>query len=220
MPAKKGNIGSASAINITFPNSNSDDYENIETTFNEYKDYIIINNIELQKDNLEKSKLIKELESTIQEKESEEDKYDNRTRYMKGLLQNLNELKKEYVIVNDIEKHKSQLSINNSKEILKKTEYIYIYSIVIYCLSWLINIVTLKYYFNNYYLNLIIKTLYYILLIYSANFAYNYIKKIYKFNDEYKKNIEKLNQNIKEIKEGINKTEEACLSLDNWICEL
>ena len=64
--------------------------------YNEFKDYIIKNNIILQEENKNFIETITSLKEKIETYEEAEDKYDTRTRYMKGLLQNLNELKKDY----------------------------------------------------------------------------------------------------------------------------
>ena len=96
--APKSKQGSSS-INI---NINNDDNPaesenlNIENPYAQYKEYIIKNNIALHDENINFREKIKELESVILEQENEEDKYDNRVRYMKGLINNLNELKNSY----------------------------------------------------------------------------------------------------------------------------
>ena len=83
---------SVNPINITISKSS----ENSPNLYNEFREYVIQNNVQLQKEVKENIQLVKELEATVSEKETEEDKSDTRVRYMKGLLQNLNELKIDY----------------------------------------------------------------------------------------------------------------------------
>jgi len=71
----------------------SKDTSNSNNEYNEFKDYIIKNNVILQEVIKNNLITIQSLKEKIVIYEENEDKYDNRMRYMKGLLQNLNELK-------------------------------------------------------------------------------------------------------------------------------
>lgn len=90
--------------------------ENKEPQYNEFKKYIIVNNIVLQEEVKEATIKIKDLESQIQIHEETEDKYDTRMRYLKGLLQNLNELKNDYSKIS----HKTDDKLKLIHELHKK----------------------------------------------------------------------------------------------------
>ena len=64
------------------------------TVHNNYRDYIITINQKLDEENKELRVQIESLNNTISNNEDEIDKMENRIRYMKGLLQNMNEMKK------------------------------------------------------------------------------------------------------------------------------
>ena len=78
-----------------------------------YKDYIIDNNIELQKEIKLLMKQVIELQNQISEKEENEDKMEERMKYLKCLLINLNELKKEYKYITDKSDKKYKIISNN-----------------------------------------------------------------------------------------------------------
>lgn len=61
---------------------------------NNYRDYIINTNQKLDEENKDFRIQIESLNNTITNNEDEIDKMENRIRYMKGLLQNMNEMKK------------------------------------------------------------------------------------------------------------------------------
>ena len=76
-------------LTINFQSKSQED-ETVKD-YNEFKDYIIKSNIILQNNIQLKQTKIEELQLTVIEQEQEIDKHDIRIRYMKGLLQNLNE---------------------------------------------------------------------------------------------------------------------------------
>ena len=81
-------------VNLSPENNNLSSLNNNDfSEFKEFKDYIIVNNILLKKDNDKLLKEIKEKYEKNLELESENDKQDERIRYMRGLLHNLYELK-------------------------------------------------------------------------------------------------------------------------------
>ena len=81
-------------VNLSPENNNLSSLNNNDfSEFKEFKDYIIVNNILLKKDNDKLLKEIKEKDEKNLELESENDKQDERIRYMRGLLHNLYELK-------------------------------------------------------------------------------------------------------------------------------
>ena len=85
----KDSLANPLNINITQGSEESKVYE----PNNIFKDYIIQTNQQLNLENKNQNIKIKELESQISSLEDENDKYDERIRYMKGLLSNLHEIK-------------------------------------------------------------------------------------------------------------------------------
>ncbi len=78
-------------ININTPHTNDADLTIEEHS--EYQQYIIKNNIHLTKENKELRQYIITLKNDNSNNENEMDKYDERMRYMRGLLHNLYTLK-------------------------------------------------------------------------------------------------------------------------------
>jgi hypothetical protein len=178
-----------------------------------FKEYIIVNNIALQKEVQEANMKIKTLEYEVQSKEENEDKYDTRIRYLKGLLQNLNELRNDYNNVSQKTEEKLKMVQDLHKK--NKKNYYEIYALLI-----IVNILTLitpLYYIN----------IYLLLLQTSSIFIISY--NIYKIKEKYiliKEDSKEttiqfktITSQINKIKEEIKKTENSCISLDNWVNE-
>lgn len=178
-----------------------------------FKEYIIVNNIALQKEVQEANMKIKTLEYEVQSKEENEDKYDTRIRYLKGLLQNLNELRNDYNNVSQ----KTEEKLKMVQDLHKKNKKNYY---EIYALLTIINTLTLitpLYYIN----------IYLLLLQTSSIFIISY--NIYKIKEKYiliKEDSKEttiqfktITSQINKIKEEIKKTENSCISLDNWVNE-
>ena len=85
----------------------------IDERYNPFKDYLILNHLDLQKQTQVLKDEIVGLKIELQEKEAEEDKYDTRTRYFRSLLINLNELKKGYQHISS--RKQELLDITNNK---------------------------------------------------------------------------------------------------------
>ena len=199
-------------INIT---SNGEEVQ-VPNEYNEFREYIVKNNIILQNDIKLKIAEIKELEAKIQEHEEEENKYDSRMRYMKGLLQNLNELRAMYVNV----KYKTEQKVEIIREHNKttKTTYYEIYAfLIITNVATLVTPFTREYY--NWF-NLILQIVYFATLPYSVYKIKTKYCSIHTISKEATNKMKEKTQEINKIKEEIKKIEESCISLDNWICEM
>ena len=203
---------STNPININISKS----AENTLNPYNEFREYVIQNNIQLQKELKENIHQVKELEATLAEKESEEDKSDTRLRYMKGLLQNLNELKTDYSKLAQKTEDKFKILNNfNTKFINKCVEIMIYYHVLLFNLS-------LLYYFlfSTTIIICVLNAVEFMIICYCAN----KINNIYLFLSELelknKSIIKKLDEEIKEMTKEIKKTEDSTLSLDNWICEM
>ena len=182
--------------------------------YNEFKDYIIKNNIILQEENKNNIETITSLKEKIETYEETEDKYDNRMRYMKGLLQNLNELKKDYTRISS----KSEDKVKLIKELHKKNKKNYY---EIYAFLLLINLLTIitPFYFVNLFV-MFLQTSASIVYIYSCFKIKNNYELIKSNSKEATNSVKEITSEINKIKEEIKKTEESCISLDNWICEV
>jgi hypothetical protein len=182
--------------------------------YNEFKDYIIKNNIILQEENKNHIETITSLKEKIETYEEAEDKYDNRMRYMKGLLQNLNELKKDYTRISS----KSEDKLKLIQELHKKNKKNY-YEIYVFLL--LINLLTIitPFYFVNL-LVMFLQTSASIIYIYSCFKIKNNYELIKTNSKEATNSVKEITLEINKIKEEIKKAEDSCLSLDNWICEV
>lgn len=180
-----------------------------------FKEYIILNNITLQKEVKEANQKIKILENEVQSKEENEDKYDTRVRYLKGLLQNLNELRSDYNNVSQKTEEKLKMVQDLHKK--NKKNYYEIYALLI-----IINILTLITPSQLYYTNLFV-----LLLQTSSSIIIPYC--IYKIKEKYcsikqeSKEVtiqfKTITSQINKIKDEVKKTEESCISLDNWVNE-
>lgn len=199
-------------INIT---SNGEDLQ-VPNEYNEFREYIIKNNIALQEEVKSKTITIKELEEKVQEQEREEDKYDTRLRYMKGLLQNLNGLKGLYLQIKISSDMKTEIIREHNKTTKKLYYEIYAFLIVINILT-LITPFTLEY-FNMF--NLLLQTMYFTLVPYGVYKIKDKYTKIQTISKDATQRMREQTAEINKFKEDIKKIEEASMSLDNWICEL
>ena len=105
-----------SPFNININGTTSD----IENEKNEFKDYIIVNNKFLINENNSLRIKLDEINKENSEKEDEIDKYDEKIRYMRGLLQNLYLLKEKSTIL----KNKWQKYTKNYLLIIDKYSYV------------------------------------------------------------------------------------------------
>lgn len=184
--------------------------------YNEFKDYIIKNNIILQQENKNFIEIITSLKEKIESYEEAEDKHDNRMRYMKGLLQNLNELKKDYSNITLKTEEKNKNLNNFNKNIIKLNRHI-IYILISIELTVIFLIFTIN---TLNILLLLFNTIIISILTYGCIVIRNKYKKIYNEIYYLNNNNTILSSQIIKIKEEIKKAEDACLSLDNWICEI
>ena len=202
-------------ININISKTKSSKKDNV---YGDFKDYIILNNVELQKELKASFEHIKRLEATVAEKEAEEDKYDDRVRYMKGLLQNLYYLKTEYTYLQTKESEKCIILCKSMKNVNKTHISNYMFATLIAG-----SIGTIHYSTAYIFSSIIIMMLN---LSVGAALCYSVHKlfKNYRFIvDERKimnKSVELIDSQIRDRKKEIKKTEESTVTLDNWISEI
>ena len=184
--------------------------------YNEFKKYIIVNNIALQEEIKQSNNKIKTLESQIQNQEETEDKYDTRIRYMKGLLQNLNGLRNDYNNISKKTEEKLKFAQESNKKIKKLNYEIYTYLVITNAFT-LITPVTFEY-FNIFIL--LLQTFFVILMPYCFIKIKNNYNNIKKLENEKQSSFKDINNEINKIKVEIIKTEQASISVDNWINEI
>lgn len=215
---------SASSINININNDDKpEESENskIENPYVEFKEYIVKNNIALQNENIKSREKIKELESIILQQENEEDKYDNRVRYMKGLINNLNELKNSYSQLSKDNESITIAYIDHETKIYKEAKIFYAknFGYNLSFIIWNIFLIFTGKLLNNYYyfIGLTID----IIIVVQLYFVYKYY---YNLLNESNNKINIISNNLKNkiicIKGEIKKLEDSTMSLDNWICEI
>ena len=210
MPTKPTKPNTPISINI----SNESNVQ--EDEYSEFQKYIIVNNISLQKEVKESISKIKELEAKIQNQETCEDNYDTHIRYMKGLLQNLNELRNDYYKISLKTDSKLKLA-QESNKIIKKLNYeIYAYLVIMNAIT-IITPYTFEYY--NIYI-LLLQTLYTLLMPYCIFKIKNSYANIRTIENDKLILLKEINNEISKIKVEIIKTEEATLAIDNWIHEI
>jgi hypothetical protein len=198
------------SINIT------KDPEKKTNQYDEFKEYIIKNNVELQKDVKANLMIIKSLEAIVMEKESEEDKYDTRLRYMKGLFQNLSELRNDYSKITTKTEEKIKIINIYYNKIKKLVKFDLInYIVIIIFIIYFSNMI-----FSKNFTIIIINTISFMLACYCCKNIINNISSYNELKKNLSTNLSKLDEEIKELKDQITKTEEATLSLDNWIGEI
>jgi predicted nuclease with TOPRIM domain len=190
-----------------------------EDKYNEFKEYLVINNLQLQQEIKEIRNENNDLKKEIESKEQEEDKYDNRTRYMKGLLINLNEMKKGY---NEIAKSREKLvNITNSNwhALYKLNRKLYIDLLILSVIFILENILFQIFDYSK------LKITFYIILHTSLIYiVINKYKSLLLYIKEGKQKHKPEIDNIinfidNKIKELV-KVEDSTLSLENWINEV
>tara|TARA_B100000242_G_C43010166_1_gene469657 strand:- start:10 stop:639 length:630 start_codon:yes stop_codon:yes gene_type:complete len=184
--------------------------------YNEFKKYIIVNNIALQEDIKKANNKIKTLESQIQNQEETEDKYDTRIRYMKGLLQNLNGLRNDYNNISKKTEEKLKFAQESNKKIKKLNYEIYAYLVITNAFT-LFTPLTFEY-FNIFIL--LLQTFFVILMPYCFIKVKNNYNNIKKLENEKQSSFKDINNEINKIKVEIIKTEQASISVDNWINEI
>ena len=185
-----------------------------------YRDYIIETNMQLREENLRLRQEINETNNTISENEQEQDKYDNKVRYMKGLLNNLIEIKNQYTNVYRLEKTNHKTTIANigefSKIIYKFNREIIVCQLFIYLTAILMAFTT-----DRYFTFVLLKFVLIVFWFFKSGITGI---KFYKKSDQLiklikdKVNIE--NDKITILIKQTQQLERETTSLDNWICEI
>tara|TARA_E500000178_G_scaffold334286_2_gene370034 strand:+ start:60 stop:704 length:645 start_codon:yes stop_codon:yes gene_type:complete len=189
--------------------------------YNEFKKYIIVNNIALQEDIKKANNKVKTLESQIQNQEETEDKYDTRIRYMKGLLQNLNGLRNDYNNISKKTEEKLKFAQESNKKIKKLNYEIYAYLVITnaFTLFTPLSFTPLSFEYFNIFI-LLLQTFFVILMPYCFIKVKNNYNSIKKLENEKQSSFKDINNEINKIKVEIIKTEQASISVDNWINEI
>lgn len=200
------------SINISRVGDNGDKY-------NAFKEYLIINNLDLQTEVKDLKNQIGLLKVEINEKEIEEDKSDSRIRYMRGLVNNLNEIKKGYISISKEREH----LVNNANRlwnnIYKVSENYHLklvmYNIILMLQNIILNSITYTKFRH------IINITLNILVCYIIGYNYyQYYKTICYDKGSIKNKNDITLAKIKDITSELTKLEESTLALDSWIYEV
>jgi hypothetical protein len=203
-----------SPININISRQTEQDEK-----YNQFKEYLILNHLELQRENKLLKDKIAELTSELNEKATEEDKYDSRTRYFRSLLTNLNELKNGY---KEISKNRNNLvnQTNNNWYALYKVHREFNIQIMFANIVFMLTQFIFQYYKPS-----PIKLAIY--LIINTTFIYGYIDRYNKLieyvkihRNKRKPLVDKVLKEIEEKETELVNLDESTLSLENWIYEV
>jgi len=188
--------------------------------YNEFKEYVIVNHLDLQKETAHLRDEIASLRIELQEKETEEDRYDARTRYFRSLLTNMNELKKGYLLISS--KRKELLDIANSRMVsfYSGTREYHIKLIMLNTVYIVENVL-----FQYFKVSPVIIALYLIVnstivyyIVYNYQLLYRLIQ-LYKNNKD-SSTTEQIKVEIKDKTNELTKLDESTLSLENWVYEV
>lgn len=204
-------------ININIQSDNDVDKT---TTKDTYKDYIIETNMQLREENFKLREEINQANNTISEMEQEQDRYDNRVRYMKGLLNNLVIIKNNYVKVYNLEKtnHKqTSKSINDFTNIIKKfNQELSISQLFVYISACIMG-------FTSNYYTIIVLAKFSIMVFWFYKSGLIGITFYKTYNSQFESLeylVNKDNQKIIEMIKETQELERETTSLDNWVSEI
>tara|TARA_Y100000389_G_C17325110_1_gene445134 strand:+ start:40 stop:678 length:639 start_codon:yes stop_codon:yes gene_type:complete len=204
-------------ININIKSDNDVDKTSIKDTF---KDYIIETNMQLREENLRLREEINQANNTISEIEQEQDRYDNRVRYMKGLLNNLVIIKNNYIKVYNLEKtnHKqTSKSIHDFTKIIEKfNQELSISQLFVYISACIMGFTS-----NYYTIIVLVKFSIMVFWFYKSGLIGITFYKTY--NSQFKSLEYLLNKDNQKIIEMIKQTQELereTISLDYWVSEI
>ena len=182
----------------------------------EFKNYIILNNINLEKQRKKDEEKIKKLEKEVDIKDKEIDSNDNKTRYIKGLLQNLIIIKDWYIKQNISWKKLNKVYEDSNKDIFKIT---YKSSIFVTLFNLILFGFQIQYFESYLYISLynILLSILFIYCIY--NLQLNFISSL-EIDKKFKTDRNSIIIKIKTDVEECNQLEKETISLDNWINEV
>ncbi len=210
-------------------------------TSNTFKDYIIKNNQDLNQENKDLQLKIKDLENELSSKEDENDKYDERIRYMKGLLVNLHEIKNYALKIKDHQKELVGKYKQMTNRLIKNDKDVSNFFVNYFWSVWVIMILDVL--FFQFYLNTSILTnikciLFHLIPFLSLSFIYGFLTKKERFSflvnlkknklgnginydimvlNNYQNDVE---SKIDLLSKDLKKTEEACIGIDIMIDNL
>ncbi len=191
-----------------------------ENKYSAFKEYLIINNLDLQNEVKQLKNDINVLQIEINEKEIAEDKADASIRYLRSLVNNLNEIKKSYVIISKDREHLVNDITSSVNNILKINEKFHLQLLLYNVMFGITNIIytMMSYSKFRYILTITIN----ILTIYAIGAAYMnyYNNNICKCKKNIKSKKDTILVKIKDIEKELFKLEESTLALDNWIYEV
>ena len=208
------NMEERQPININIAGRNDHDEK-----YDQFKEYLILNHLDLQKETQTLKNEVVGLKIELQEKEIEEDKYDTRTRYFRSLLVNLNELKKGYQYISS--RKNELLDITNDKlDSLYNINKQYYIKLIVLNMLYLLDHLIFRYFKLtpiNFTLYLIINSTLVYAIVYKYVSLYDYIEACKNKKDPL---VELIKTDIKEKTNELTNIDDATLSLENWVYEV
>lgn len=199
-------------INISKSGDSSDKY-------NAFKEYLIINNLDLQAEIKDLKNHVNVLQIEINEKEITEDKTDSSVRYLRGLVNNLNEIKKGYISISKDREHLVNNTNREWNDICKISENYNLQLLLsnVIFIIWNIILRMMTYTRFRYMINITMN----IMIIYAiGHMYYNYYKTVCACRNNIKNKNDTLLIKIKDATTDLTKLEESTLALDSWIYEV
>jgi hypothetical protein len=191
----------------------------VSDKYNTFKEYIIINNIELQSEVAALKDRICELCAEVHEKELEEDKTDTRVRYLRSLVNNLNELKKGYIKIGRNRETLLKGTADIWDNIYKLSEHYHATILAYNIIFGLQNIICV--FLSHTHLRLMLNISINIIIMYTIGRTYfEYHNQIKNYKNDIKMLKDTTTQQIKDAEKELLALEDSTLSLDNWIYEV
>ena len=212
-------------LNITINGNEVDEGKKTDV----YENYIIQTNKRLQKENETLKNEIKELSSTNDDLEEEQDKEERSKTYMKGLMHNLYDMKKKAFEMSNLRKQIYDDHNKQTKELIKKPLKIYIIPNTALCLNireyYIFSFLIMPFLaFMTSIINVRAFIILFFLSIYPGTILYFFVKDEVQKNqtryDEFMKSHDATLNKIKELRKEITETENSCRCLDTYIDEL
>tara|TARA_B100001093_G_scaffold466710_1_gene485312 strand:+ start:740 stop:1375 length:636 start_codon:yes stop_codon:yes gene_type:complete len=204
-------------VNISIQNPSTTNNTEI---YSQFKEYIIINNIALQEETKDLRGEVSKLLNDLNTKEEECDKYDTTTRYLRSLVNNLNELKNNYKFISktrkDLVNEVIQIKKNNLNNLIKISSTLFSSVILLFILE----IIFIRNNIFSQYINLSLYIVTIIPILYKIKVTTKEFLPYFKNKIPLSSQYTQLNEIIKDQEKKTEKLDEETLSLENWIYEV
>jgi peptidoglycan hydrolase CwlO-like protein len=213
-------------LNITI---NGNDIEDTNSSNDTYQNYVIQMNQRLQKENIDLVKEIAELNNRNDDLEEQLDKEEKSKTYMKGLLQNVYDMKNKALEISALRKRLFDQHNLHTKNLIKKPLKIYVVPNTNLCLNireyYILSFIIMPMFaFMTSIINVRFFCVLFFLSVYPGTVLYYYIKsEVQKNSSEYEQLLNgysAINNDAKKLKKEIDEIELSCNCLNNYIDEI